>query len=159
MEWYIQYTEQVDNYFYDTEGINSIFYSNDNETYILEQDNGYTTSYELMVGTDSEKNISYGFDDNYELRSKMMFSDATDLEELPLSSNDKTIIKYGLEKTSKQLLKQLPSPIINLQWIFDWTYTGHRTPKIWLSALILSSGCMTIIFTLKKLIRKYDTKN
>lgn len=98
MEWYIQYTEQVDNYFYDTEGINSIFYSNDNETYILEQDNGYTTSYELMVGTDSEKNISYGFDDNYELRSKMMFSDATDLEELPSPQKIKPLSSMVLRK-------------------------------------------------------------
>ncbi len=133
-------------YFYNIDGTNNITYLHqtvrENYTYILSQSNFYDYKYSINMTDPLKPNGEYTyyfFDNNFNLKEKSYRYD--DDKQTSFSDEEKRAVYQAANQTASQLLDNLPTPIINLQWLFDWTYKGHKIFKIFLLSF-LTTTCL-----------------
>ncbi|MFC5630463.1 MULTISPECIES: hypothetical protein [Streptococcus] len=131
---------------YNIDGSNYITYlhlkGNENYSYSLTQVNYFNYKYKLEMPdplkTDGE-NAYYFFDSHFNPLEKTYYP-SNGVKETTFSDEEKRAVYQATNQTASQLLDNLPTPIINLQWFFDWTYKGHKVAKIFLLSFLMTTG-------------------
>ncbi len=108
---------------YSNDGSNYITYlhlkGNENYSYSLTQVNYFNYKYKLEMPdplkTDGE-NAYYFFDSNFNPLEKTYYP-SNGVKETSFSAEEKRVIYQAANQTASQLLDNLPTPIINLQWL------------------------------------------
>ncbi len=132
-------------FYYNSDGANSITYihltSNENYSYIISQNDLYGCNYSMYMHdplNPNSESVFYYFDNNFNLKEKSYPYDENN--QTSFSDEEKHAVYQAANQTASQLLDNLPTPIINLQWLFDWTYKGHKVAKIFLLSFLMTTG-------------------
>ncbi|GGE32933.1 hypothetical protein [Streptococcus himalayensis] len=151
---------------YSYDGINYITYlhlkDSENYSYSLSQVNYFNYKYKLRMPdplkTDGE-NAYYFFDRNFNPLEKTHYP-SNSVKQTSFSDEEKHLMYQTTNQTASQLLDNLPTPIIDLQWFFDWTYKGHKIVKIFLLSFLMTN-CLTgiKIWWKRRLKRNSDTSS
>lgn len=144
---------------YNIDGRNRISYlhlaGSENYNYIVYQSNLNDYNYSINMPDPLKTNgesVFYYFDNNFNLKEKSYPYD--DNNQTSFSDEEKHAVYQAANQTASQLLDNLPTPIINLQWLFDWTYKGHKVAKIFLLSFLMPTGLTGIKVWRKRYLKR-----
>lgn len=111
---------QEGDYIYQVKGIAQITFFNKSlaENYYFHQSNGLYGDFTLTVSGEHIAEKSYEFDDKYQLIAVI----DEDFRKLPITDEEETKARRAINATTKVLMQEVDSPLINLQWLYDLTY-------------------------------------
>lgn len=137
-------TVEIDNYLYQTSGINSISFKDKDSNYFWAQNTYPKSTYQVDV-TINEASTLYFIDASYEILEKYSYHESPKLTEEIIFDEDKITVIRITNDIVKQMLNSVSEPIINLQGLFDFSVMGVNIPIISLIIYCLTKGIKLLI--------------